>query len=422
VRYDVNSWSATELFRQTPLFDGHNDLAAALRGKFGYSVDGLSTVQDQLHTDVEKLRRGGLGAQFWSVWVPSHLVEEAAVVATLEQIDAVYRLVAQYPDVFGFARTAADVERVFASGRIASLMGVEGGHAIAESLGVLQMFARLGVRYMTLTHNDDTAWAASATGLRQTTGLNEMGKAIVAEMNRIGIIVDLSHTSESTQLDAFAATSAPVIFSHSSARAVTDHPRNVSDHVLSKVGANGGVVQVTFVPEFVSQRCLDWEAEMIAQRASLGLEEVRPPHRSVVSAQESQFPAAPKPGESAASTKLRNAAQPTIDSDTCASAALAAQIDRWLEANPSPQSTLRDVADHVDHVREVAGIAHVGIGGDFDGTPSVTVGLENVSMYPALFDELASRGWSRADAQKLAGENVLRVLREAEEAASGFIA
>ncbi|WP_241982920.1 MULTISPECIES: dipeptidase [Cryobacterium] len=326
-----------ELLAGVPLIDGHNDLPDALRVSAGYSVAGLDAVRAELQTDIPRLRQGNVGAQFWSVWVPSDLPEQAAVVATLEQVDAVYRLVTAYPQVFGFAATAYELERVWASGRIASLMGIEGGHSIAESLGALRMFARLGVRYMTLTHNDDTAWAASATGLRQTTGLNDTGRAIVAEMNRIGMIVDLSHTAESTQLDVLAATTAPVIFSHSSARAVTDHPRNVTDRVLEKLADNGGVLQVTFVPGFVSAR---------------------------------------------------------------------------------PDATLADVADHVEHARAVAGVDHIGIGGDYDGTPVQPQGLEDVSTYPALFDELATRGWSAGDLQKLAGRNILRVMRAVEDAAT----
>ena len=326
-----------ELLAGVPLIDGHNDLPDELRVSAGYSVAGLDAVRSELQTDIPRLRQGNVGAQFWSVWVPSDLPEQAAVVATLEQVDAVYRLVASYPQVFGCASTADELERVWASGRIASLMGIEGGHSIAGSLGALRMFARLGVRYMTLTHNDDTAWAASATGLRQTTGLSDTGRAIVAEMNRIGMIVDLSHTAESTQLDALATTTAPVIFSHSSARAVTDHPRNVSDLVLEKLAGNGGVLQVTFVPGFVSAR---------------------------------------------------------------------------------PDATLADVADHIEHARAVAGVDHIGIGGDYDGTPVQPAGLEDVSTYPALFDELATRGWSAGDLQKLAGRNILRVMRAVEDAAT----
>jgi len=355
-----------ELLAGVPLIDGHNDLPDALKESAGHSVAGLESVRPELQTDIPRLRQGNVGAQFWSLWVPSDLAEAAAVVATLEQVDAVYRLMAAYPQVFGFAATAHELEQVRASGRIASLMGIEGGHSIAESLGTLRMFARLGVRYMTLTHNDDTSWAASATGLRQTTGLSETGREIVAEMNRIGMIVDLSHTSESTQLDALATTTAPVIFSHSSARAVLDHPRNVSDLVLEKLAGNGGVLQVTFVPGFVSEPFLTWEYQRVDVEAEQGPD----------------------------------------------------GLARWLAENPQPEATITDVADHVEHARAVAGVDHIGIGGDFDGTTVHPAGLEDVSTYPALFDELATRGWSAGDLQKLAGRNILRVMRAVEDAAS----
>jgi membrane dipeptidase len=382
------------------LIDGHNDLPAALRTRAGYSVEGLDGRRTELHTDIPRLREGRVGAQFWSVWVPSDLTEEAAVVATLEQVDAVHRLTARYPQVFAPACTADDVEREFASGRIASLIGVEGGHSIAESVGTLRMFARLGVRYMTLTHNDDTSWAASATGIRQSTGLTSAGQAIVAEMNRIGMIVDLSHTAESTQLDALAVTSAPVIFSHSSARAVTEHPRNVSDRVLGELAANGGVVHITFVSEFVSQAYADWDRKLTEERSA----ETRMPV---------PFPSAPRPGESAESALARNAGErdgmPPGSVDP---------LSAWLERNPPPPVHIADVADHVEHARDVAGIDHIALGGDFDGTTALPVGLDDVSGYPALADELRFRGWSRGDLGKLAGANVLRVMRAVEDAAA----
>lgn len=390
------------LLGDTPLIDGHNDLPAALRATAGYSVAGLGAVRPELHTDLVRMRRGCVGAQFWSVWVPSDLPDGEAAVATLEQIDAVNRLVAHYPDQLAPASTAADIERAFASGRIASLIGMEGGHSIAGSLGALRMFARLGVRYMTLTHNDDTPWAASATGRRQTTGLNAEGNAIVAEMNRIGMIVDLSHTAESTQLDALRQTTAPVIFSHSSARAVTEHPRNVSDHVLSELAANGGVVQITFVPEFVSQRCADWEREVLSRRAASGPRAV--------------FASAPSPGESASSAAHRNhlvrAASESVNEEQPSG------VDEWLERHPMPKAHVRDVADHLDHARDVAGIDHVGIGGDYDGTSVLPVGLENVGGYPQLFRELSERHWTGDDLRKLAGRNMLRVMRDVENSAA----
>ncbi|WGW12997.1 dipeptidase [Saxibacter everestensis] len=405
------------LLDATPLIDGHNDLPAALREKAGYSVARLDVERPELHTDIVKLRQGKVGGQFWSVWVPSDISEDAAVVATLEQVDAVHRIVAAYPDTFGLACTADDVERVFGSGRIASLIGIEGGHSIAESLGALRMFGRLGVRYMTLTHNDDTSWAASATGVRQSTGLNEAGRAIVTEMNRIGMIVDLSHTAESTQLDALATTSAPVIFSHSSARAVADHPRNVSDAVLAELAGNGGVVQITFVPGFISQPCVDWRREMLAKRVELGLDPHTPQGHPGSSALRSDFAVAPKPGESLESVRRRNDELLAADEDEGKPAEARAALNSWIEENPRPEADLSDVVSHLEHAREAAGIDHIGIGGDYDGTSTLPIGLENVSRYPALFSELASRGWSGADLQKLAGRNVLRVMRAVEHAA-----
>lgn len=415
----MNPSMAPELLTSTLLVDGHNDLPAALRKRAGYSVEGLDSERDELHTDVVKLRQGKINAQFWSVWVPSDIPEDSAVVATLEQVDAVYRLVARYPDVFEFASTADNVERIFASGRIASLMGIEGGHSIAESLGALRMFARVGVRYMTLTYNDDTSWAASATGVRQTTGLSDTGKAIIAEMNRIGMIVDLSHTAESTQLDALATTSAPVIFSHSSARAVADHPRNVSDRVLAKLADNGGVLQIAFVPEFVSQPCIDWDQDMLAKRVELRIDLVTPQGNVVAAPMRTEFAAAPKPGESTESVKRRNdELLNREEEDAGASEEARAALSQWLQQHPRPQARLRDVAGHLDHARGAAGIDHIGIGGDYDGTSLLPVGLENVSTYPALFTELASRGWSSSDLEKLAGLNVLRVMRAVEQTAS----
>lgn len=415
----MNHVSARELLTETPLIDGHNDLPVALRETAGYSVDGLDTERTELHTDIVKLRHGKVGAQFWSVWVPSDIPEELAAVATLEQVDVVYRLIARYPNVFGLACTADDVEKEFAAGRIASMIGIEGGQSIAESLGALRMFARLGVRYMTLTHNDDTTWAASATGVRQTTGFSDVGRAIVTEMNRIGMIVDLSHTAESTQIDALAITSAPVIFSHSSARAVNDHPRNVSDHVLAKLADNDGVIQITFVPQFVSKVCMDWSQEKLAKRVELGLDPVDL-RREFMMPVPGPFGAAPRPGETASAVKQRNDAlfseQPEANVETNAEAEAA--LVRWVEQHPKPHAQMSDVVDHLDHAREVAGVDHIGIGGDFDGCSTLPVGLENVSTYPALFAELSSRNWSNDDLRKLAGRNVLRVMRAVEHAAS----
>nr|WP_205709374.1 dipeptidase [Kineococcus siccus] len=379
-----------------PLIDGHNDLASALRATRGYAVEGFGTGLPDLHTDAARLRAGRVGAQFWSVFVPSTLAEPQAVVDTLEQVDAVHRLVAAHPDVLVAACTADDVEAAFAAGRTASLLGVEGGHSLAGSLGVLRCLARLGVRYVTLTHNDSTAWADSATGAAVAGGLDDVGRAVVAELNRTGVLVDLSHTAEATQRAALAASTAPVLFSHSSARALTDHPRNVSDEVLQLLARAGGVVQVTFVPAFVSQAVADRGRELAAERMRRGL-----PRDDGV------WPRAPRPGETAAQAAAAVAPPPADPG-----------LERWIAAHPAPVATLADVADHVEHVREVAGVEHVGLGGDYDGTDALPAGLADVSGYPRLLEELARRGFSRADLEALAGRNVLRVLRAAEDVAS----
>ncbi|WP_308469885.1 dipeptidase [Kineococcus rubinsiae] len=386
----------SEVLSAVPLVDGHNDLPFALRATRGCAVDGFRTGLPDLHTDAARLRAGRVGAQFWSVWVPSSLAEPQAVVDTLEQVDVVHRLVAAHPDVLALTCTADEVEAAFAAGRTASLLGVEGGHSLAGSLGVLRCLARLGVRYLTLTHNDSTAWADSATGEVVVGGLDDAGRAVVAELNRTGVLVDLSHTADSTQRAALAASSAPVIFSHSSAKAVTDHPRNVADEVLELVARHDGVVQVTFLPAFVSQAVADHGRELAAERARLGL-----PRDGWA------WPRGPRPGES----------------DEQAAAAVPApapepELQRWLEAHPAPVATIADVADHVEHVREVAGAAHVGLGGDYDGTDALPAGLEDVSGYPRLLGELARRGFSRADLEALTGRNVLRVLRAAEDVAT----
>jgi membrane dipeptidase len=352
-----------------PLVDGHNDLLWELRRQFGYDLDradlagGLATT----HTDLPRLRAGGVGAQFWSVWVPSDRSPVEAVTDTLEQIDAGRAMIARHADRLGPAGTADEVDAVFASGRVASLLGMEGGHSIGNSLGTLRMMYALGARYMTLTHNDNTAWADSATDAAACGGLTKFGIEVVREMNRLGMLVDLSHVAVSTMDAALDATEAPVIFSHSSARALCDHPRDVPDAVLDRVPGNGGVVMVTFVPYFLTEPAREWQQRLDA-------EETRP------------------------------------GSDANAVAA-------WRAANPIPVVTVADVADHVEHVRDVAGVAHVGIGGDFDGVQDLPVGLDDVSGYPALLAELADRGWNDAELVGLAGGNVLRVLRDAEAVA-----
>ncbi|MFJ8032537.1 dipeptidase [Streptomyces sp. NPDC096032] len=388
-----------EALRSTPVVDGHNDLPVALRARSGYSVEGLADGRPDLHTDLPRLRAGGVGAQFWSVYVSSELPEPEAVVATLEQIDAVYRLVARYPEALRVAYTAADVEKSFADGRIASLLGVEGGHSLAESPGVLRSYARLGVRYVTLTHNDNTSWADSATDEPGVGGLDDTGRAIVADLNRTGILVDLSHVAESTQRAALAASTAPVLFSHSSARALNDHPRNVTDPVLELLRDNGGVLQLTFVPYFISAQVAEWAEELQAERERLGL-----------AADTWRWPRAPRPGEDPAAVAEEHADLFDTSPDD--------RLRRWLETHPRPEVTVAEVADHVEHARDVAGVDHIGLGGDYDGVDHQPAGLADVSGYPVLLGELAGRGWSRTELEALTGRNVLRVLRAAEEAAT----
>ncbi|GIE31268.1 membrane dipeptidase [Actinoplanes italicus] len=378
------------------IIDGHNDLPMRLREWHGSDVSGLESGRPSLHTDLPRLRAGGVGGQFWSVYVPSDLPEAAAVTSTLEQIDLVHRMVAAYPDDLAIAYTSADVERAVAGGRIASLIGVEGGHCLASSLGVLRSLARLGVRYVTLTHNHNTPWADSATQDPAHGGLTDQGRAVVREMQRLGVLVDLSHVSPATMHAALDEAVAPVIFSHSGARAVTDHPRNVPDDVLSRLAGNGGVIQLTFVSFFVSPEFRDWIHAADAEWARLGL----PPYGE-------DWPRGPLPGENPADV-------PVVPlHDFAAEPAFAP----WLAAHPKPSATLAQVADHVEHAREVAGIDHVGIGGDFDGTAEVPEGLTDVSCYPRLFEELRTRGWSERDLERLANRNILRALRDAEEQA-----
>lgn len=394
---DTQAEVVTAALRMAPVFDGHNDLPSALRAD-GYSVERLDSGRPELHTDIPRLRSGGVGAQFWSLYVPSTLSEPEAVVSTLEQVDQVYRLVARYPDALAVAYTADDVTRAIGSGRIASLLGIEGGHSIATSLGVLRAFARIGVRYMTLTHNDNTSWADSATDEPKVGGLNDVGRAIVTEMNRIGVLVDLSHVAATTMHAALDAVSVPVIFSHSSCRALCSHPRNVPDDVLSRLSDNGGVVQITFVPAFISEAAADWRAEAQAERKRLGLE-----------VNEWTWPRAPLPGESAeaAAAEIAQTTNDVAEDEGFAD---------WLANHPRPQVSLAQVADHVEHARDVAGIDHIGIGGDYDGVDLQPAELVDVSRYPRLLTELADRGWSATDLAALTGRNVLRVLRTADEA------
>jgi len=373
--------AATALLTRCPLIDGHNDLPWALREARGSDADrtDLAAPVDFLHTDLPRLARGRVGAQFWSVFVPGSLAGQSAVIATLEQIDFVRRMAGRYPGALELAFTAADVDRIFAAGKVASLMGAEGGHSIASSLGVLRSLYELGVRYMTLTHNSNVGWADSATDEPDCGGLSEFGRQVVGEMNRLGMLVDLSHVSAQTMRAALDTVTAPVIFSHSSARALCDHPRNVPDEILAALPANNGVCMVTFVPRFVSQECWDWDRELQDDMMRRGL-------------------------------------------DTNVMATWVEARKEWVRAHPSPRATLAQVADHVEHVREVAGVAHIGIGSDFDGTDQLPDGLSDVSCFPALFAELLERGWSEADCGRLAGGNVLRVMREAEAASRALAA
>ena len=331
---------ARELHAEVPLIDGHNDYPWALRqnnaGRDLAQLD-IRVPQPGIMTDIPRLREGGVGGQFWSVYVPARMRGQEAVRATLEQIDLVYRMMATYPDTFELALTAADVEQVFAAGKIASLIGMEGGHSIDDSLAALRMFHALGARYMTLTHSANLAWADSGTDDPEHDGLTAFGEEVVREMNRLGMLVDLSHTSPATMDDALRVSEAPVIFSHSSARGLLDHPRNVPDAVLRRLPENGGIVMVTFVPGYLTA---------------------------------------------------------------------------------ADEATVADIADHMDHVRRLAGADHVGIGGDYDGIDAGPAGMEDVSTYPTLTAELLRRGWPDEEVRKALGLNVLRVMREAERVAA----
>ncbi|KOX23164.1 membrane dipeptidase [Saccharothrix sp. NRRL B-16348] len=378
---------AEELLARVPLVDGHNDLPWALRDlargdEFGekstadapvvsaspVSVVDLEVRQPALQTDLVRARDGRLGMQFWSVWVPCRLAGDAAVTAVLEQVELVHDLAARYPAHLRIATTADEAERAFRDGRIASLIGAEGGHSINGSLGVLRALRRLGVRYMTLTHNENTPWADSATDEPVHGGLTDFGRDVVREMNRVGMLVDLSHVAPSTMRDALEVSTRPVVFSHSSCRAVADHPRNVPDDVLARLRDNDGVCMVTFVPQFLSQAYVDWDGRLreAMEVAGENHNDLEARHRFA---------------------------------------------DEWPAAGPTPRVTMEDVITHLEHAREVAGIDHIGLGGDYDGTRSLPEGMEDVSCYPDLLGALLDRGWSEDDCAKLAGLNALRVLR-----------
>ena len=386
---DPNLARAQAVLKRQPIIDGHNDWAEQLRGQFGEKWWGVDLMADSrklaspLHTDIPRLHQGRVGGQFWSVWVPASVTGPAAVKATLEQIDIIRGIVARHPRDFELASTAADVRRIQKTGKVASLMGVEGGSQIDNSLPALRMFYDLGVRYMTLTHVRHNDWADSANEPPRKAALSEFGKAVVHEMNRIGMLVDISHVSPRTMKAVFAATKAPVIFSHSAARGLVDHPRNVPDDILWLLKANDGVVMSTFVPGYVSRARQEWEAARAGERARYNA----PPYSGLYIGQPER-----------------------------AAAALA----EWEKANPMPPVGISDVADHFDHLAKIAGHDHVGIGGDLDGIDSTPTGLEGVEAYPALIAELLRRGWSEADCEKLAGGNILRVLAAAEKVAAGM--
>ena len=365
-----------------PVWDGHNDVPIQLRGRFGNMIgdfdfrDTLDTGDASggrvMHTDLARLRRGKIGAQWWSVYVSANLPEAEAVQATIEQIDVTRRLIERYPAELGLALTSEDVERHREAGRIASLIGMEGGHSIGSSLAVLRQMYALGARYMTLTHGKTLSWADSATDTPRHGGLNEFGMDVVREMNRIGMLGDLSHVSEAAMHDALDTARAPVIFSHSGARAINGHARNVPDSVLRRLAQNGGIVMVVGLPGFLSEPARQWNANRRAEQARL----------------EALYAGQPDEVE--------------------------ARLASWDAANPLPLANVGDMADHIDHIRDLSGIDVIGIGGDYDGMPTGPVGMEDVTGYPALFTELAKRGYSQADLEKIAFGNMMRVLKEAE--------
>ncbi len=367
---------AQRVLSSNPVIDGHNDLAWVIResktAPHDVNAYDLRT-RTAGHTDLDRLRSGMVGGQFWSVYIPGDIADSGFARVEMEQIDIARQFIARYPERLEWALTAADMRRAFADHKVGSLLGVEGGHAIENSLGVLRAYYDLGARYMTLTHNVTTAWADAALDSAKHGGLTEFGKEVVREMNRIGMLVDLSHVSPGTMSDALDVSEAPVIFSHSNARALVDVPRNVPDSILKRVPANDGVVMVTFVPGFVSKEVAEYER-----------------------------------AENRVTTDLRK-------SSAGDSAAISRGVDAWHASHPRPQATLAQAADHVEYVRKVVGVDHVGIGGDFDGISNVIKGLEDVSTYPALFAELARRGWSDEDLTKLASRNILRVKERAEE-------
>jgi len=376
---------AEAALKRAPVFDGHNDVPWTLRKRTDNVINGFDfqdttdTAQPDatppgsaMHTDIARLRKGRVGAQFWSVYVPSTTNEPQAVQRTLEQIDVAKRLIARYPADLTLARSAADLEQQMKAGKVAGMLGIEGGHSIGSSLAVLREMHELGVRYMTLTHGKNTPWADSATDTPAHDGLTDFGRQVVREMNRIGMIVDLSHVSEATMKDALETATAPVMFSHSGVRAVNDYARNVPDSVLPLVKANGGIVMVVFLPDFVDADVKSFGDARTAEQARL----------------KGRYPGDP--------------------------AAVDAGMKAWAAANPPRKTSVGKVADHIDHLKKTIGVDHIGLGGDYDGMPTGPVGMEDVTGYPTLFVELARRGYTQAELEKIASGNMLRVLKAVE--------
>ncbi|MEO5826104.1 MAG: dipeptidase [Gemmatimonadales bacterium] len=363
---------ARKFLAENFIADGHNDVPWEIRQTAAMDVDRYdlrSRAPGQ--TDIARLHAGGVGVQFWSVYVPGEIADSGFARVQLEQIDIARRMIARYPEAFGLATSSRDIEDTRRDGKIASLIGMEGGHAIENSLGALRMYYALGARYMTLTHNVTLDWADAAQDEARHGGLTDFGRDVVREMNRIGMIVDLSHVSPGTMSDALDVSTAPVMFSHSSARAITDVPRNVPDSILKRMPRNGGVVMVTFVGGFISSQMRDWSAASATERQRI----------------------AAGPGDSVSQR---------------------AAMQAWRTTHPRPHATVGDLADHIEHVRRVAGIDHVGLGGDYDGTSELPEGMGDVSSYPVLFAELIQRGWKDDDLRKLANGNILRVLKAVE--------
>ncbi|WP_428632204.1 dipeptidase [Sphingopyxis sp.] len=371
---------AEAALKKAPVFDGHNDVPWELRGQVGNVINDFNfrdTTKPKpdgsvMHTDIQRLRKGRVGAQFWSVYVPSNSNEQQAVQQTIEQIDVAKRLIARYPNDLSFAANSSELQSQMKAGKIAGMLGMEGGQSIGSSLAVLREMYGMGVRYMTLTHSKTTPWADSATDAPQHDGLTDFGRQVVQEMNRIGMIVDLSHVSEATMKDALETSRAPVMFSHSGVRAVNDHPRNVPDSVLPAVKANGGVIMAVFYAAFVDPALREYGLARTAQKARI----------------DAEYIGNPAGGEAA--------------------------LKAWEAANVAPKTPIAKLADHIDHIKQTIGVDYIGLGGDYDGMDATPVGMEDVSGYPALFVELAKRGYSQADLEKIASGNMIRVLKAVE--------